>query len=312
MGQHLCVDVPVEVVAFLDDRAPGRRVLLDEWQAVLAGLSVPAAVEAVDLNRSLGVVFEKLVGLDLAVVPPYDGLFDFLDAADRQALLQGLGYRQTAGSHDSWRRHSVCRIPIDDGQRAAVERCARMQTFVELHRRYPHSRSERQTFGALWREATAADGERLAPWLLALWETYLRYGQQPLRALGNLMAVNEMLLPGVGEVDFIVGSTVIDVKVTSNPAAALLHGLDQLLFYVLLDVDYRHQLDRIGIYEGWRGRVLTSPIHTALGLDDPDGVAAVRRDFHTELRDLVVGRRRWYEEQIGAVRGNASATKRTE
>jgi hypothetical protein len=291
------VGPPNDVVQFLDRRLSHRRQILAGWEETLRSLPGQPLHLASHLYRGLGTLFELLVGLDLAATPPRSELLDFLDDTDRAALLSGLGYhRATTGT---WQRPRPCQPPADDNQKAALRILAGLDTAIEVHFHNPRmpSAQRRTLMAALAQYGVPRQTDALMPGLVSLWDTHLRHGRRHLASLGALAAVAPVLAPGYGVADLIVGTTLIDIKVLTHPADELDGCLDQLLFYLILDHQDTYRLTDLGIYLGWQGGLLTTPLHNITGLPDRLRLADLRADFHDQFADTLAFRSAWYEHQ---------------
>lgn len=194
-----------------------------------------------------------------------------------------------------------CEPPADDQQQAALRILAGLELAIEVHFTNPRMRSEqrRGLMAALTHHGFRRQSGDLVPGLLSLWDTHLRHGRRQLTGLGDHVVVAPVLAPGYGTADLVIGTALVDVKVLTSPADDLHACLDLLLFYLLLDSQDTYRLSRLGVYLGWQGGLLSTPLNGITGLPDRDHLTGLRSEFHDQFADTIAARRTWYEQQAG-------------
>ncbi|WP_218159839.1 hypothetical protein [Lentzea albida] len=105
------------------------------------------------------------------------------------------------------------------------------------------------------------------------WAAYLDRGRPGLLSLGDRVIVAPEMAIGYGVADLVVGRTLVDVKLAVEPSQKdVAAWLRQLLGYVLLDRFDTFRCDRVAIYCGRHGQVLSWPL-TALLISAASGPA---------------------------------------
>ncbi|WP_163568803.1 hypothetical protein [Fodinicola feengrottensis] len=132
--------------------------------------------------------------------------------------------------------------------------------------------------------------------LTIAWKQYCELGWAAWARLGNPVYADVVLSPTGRRADLVAGSTLIDVKVTRHTEES--HAkmwLDQVLFYLFRDVDDRYKLDRLGVYLGWTGQLLTVTVDEVLAhlVDDRAASHELRADFYAVIKDDEEEQKRW-------------------
>jgi hypothetical protein len=86
--------------------------------------------------------------------------------------------------------------------------------------------------------------------------------------------------------DLVLGGTLVDIKTYVDPGTSLAMFLDQLLGYVLFDVEDRFAIRSIGIYLSWQAELLTMPLEEVLSLasgQDAFDLREARRVFRERV-----------------------------
>lgn len=96
--------------------------------------------------------------------------------------------------------------------------------------------------------------------LTHLWQGYLRHGRVAIRDLGERVLISAELVPSFAVIDLVVGRTIIDVKVSASADDQLDTWLNQILGYLLVDRHHVLLADRIGLYLGCQGLLLTTGV----------------------------------------------------
>ncbi|RSM35742.1 hypothetical protein DMB66_60415, partial [Actinoplanes sp. ATCC 53533] len=99
-----------------------------------------------------------------------------------------------------------------------------------------------------------------------LWHTYVTRGHPAMARLGGPRVIRPVFDEAFAIGDLVLGGTLVDVKTYLEPAPSMGAFVDQLLGYVMCDVEDRFAIRSIGIYLAWQGELLHLPLDTALSL----------------------------------------------
>jgi hypothetical protein len=122
--------------------------------------------------------------------------------------------------------------------------------------------------------------------LATLWHTYVTRGYAAISELGGPRIIRPVFDDAFAIGDLVIGGTLVDVKTYLEPALSMGAFVDQLLGYVLCDVEDRFVIRSIGIYLAWQGELLHLPLDTALNLASGQAsfdLPAARRAFQQQI-----------------------------
>lgn len=297
---------------FLDEYLPNRQVVARQWLDELGSRDVTGPTSKAD---RVGKAFELRVGLDLAGSPGRWPALEFLAPDDYKHVLEAAGFLPWPHSDDfpdtgtidpllrTWYRE---RRPgsLDSHERHTLRLLSIAAVADQLAHKLPDSYTVEQRRASLlpfrdkWFDPTVLDDLR------ALWTDYLATGREQLLGIGaeDHVLVSPVIVPAFATADLVVGSTLVDVKVSANHATEMAAWLDQVLGYWLLDRWNGLHIDRLGLYCARHTKVVS------LSVDDILRKSTSRTvDIHT-LREKLTERLR--DDLEGAAK--AETTRRYE
>lgn len=256
-----------ELVKFLDERLPYRTDVAHMWLAEMG-----AAAEnrgSADLDR-VGMAFELRVGLDLANRAGWWPVLEFLRPDDYQFVLEAAGFAAGPPGCESldtattdpvlrtWERASRPEA-IDDIEMQVLRVLARVVAMNQVAYKLPDFftvERRRRDFAQI---GSAEPRPGMVEDLCGLWQDYLDRGRSQLLALGagDRVIVGPEIVPSFATADLVVGSTLVEVKVSTKHETMMPWWLNQALGYVLLDRWDVLRIDRLGIYSARHGRLVS-------------------------------------------------------
>lgn len=282
---------------FLDDHLPHRGEIATAWRDELGDtysdnkFSDPVIV---------GQAFERRIGLDLADHGGWWPILNFLGAENYASLLEASGFvlhsnsvegRDTGTTDPVLRRWERAYRPdvIDEKQLDALRLLAHVVTMVQVDHKLSDFftvEDRRGMLGPLRRADLEPDVDDLS----SLWQRYLDNGRRQMLSLGvhDRVLVGPVIVPTFAEADLVVGSTLVEIKVSTKHESEMLAWLNQILGYVLLDRWNGLRVDHIGIYSARHGRLLTvslAELVTRSRHGHPIKVEALRNELRRALRD---------------------------
>ncbi len=276
----------------LRDLLPERGQLVATWTDQLAqDVEVRTPLDWAK-RAGVGAAFEWRLGFDLADTVPYADVLDLIPAAEAARLLASAGYSPGHGSpdarFDAWTKTPAAATVGPD---ADLDRDVWFAASFAEHTRKarPANHEQWRGFYSLLRRALLETDATVdvVDAMGALWLTYAQRGRQSLLALGHPRIIRPVFDDAFAVGDFVLGSTLVDVKVYVDPRASLHQFLDQLLGYVLFDDTDEFGIEAIGVYLGWQGRLLVTSLdevwRTATGRRS-FAPAAARRAFRAAVR----------------------------
>lgn len=288
---------------FLHDRFPARDALVAVWNAQVQRL--PPVVTALDggARAAVGGAIEWCIGLDLADTVPYADVFDMVPREEAARVLQAAGLELVVGSSDDgglgvWRRPETW-VPSEPASGLLRDAWILCQYAGILQRlRKPEPEQWRQSYH-LWLTMLGNQDHDpdVAEALETLWHNYVTSGHAAIAQLGRPRVIRPVFDEAFAIGDLVLGGTLVDVKTYLEPAPSLGAFVDQLLGYVLCDVEDRFAIRSIGIYLSWQAELLYLPLNAALriasGQTSFDLIAA-RRAFQHQIAPEVE-RSRFYK-----------------
>jgi hypothetical protein len=133
--------------------------------------------------------------------------------------------------------------------------------------------------------------------LETIWHTYVTRGHPTMARLGGPRVIRPVFDEAFAIGDLVLGGTLVDIKTYLEPAPPIGAFVDQLLGYVLCDVEDRFAIRSIGIYLAWQGELLHLPLNTALSLASGQpsfDLPTARRAFQQKIAPAVE-RSRFYK-----------------
>jgi hypothetical protein len=278
---------------FLNERLPHRAVIVAPWADRIAALPEVVTSLPGHSRAAVGSAFDRRIGFDLADATPFPDVLNLIPTAEAERILTaaGLEPHPPAQASDTnlgmWRRRPAW-IPPDIDE--ALDRdCWYLSQYARLLRRLrsPDPAASRSFYTALRQDVYRGDPQTEAVTAMGtLWRTYLNQARDRLLQLGRPRIISPVFDDSFAVGDLVLGSTLIEIKTYVDPVDALGSFLNQLLGYVLFDVDDRYAIDAIAVYLAWHGQVFTMPLaevlSTASGQSAFD-LDAARRDFRREV-----------------------------
>jgi hypothetical protein len=114
-------------------------------------------------------------------------------------------------------------------------------------------------------------------------------GYDQLATLGGPVTVALLFVQAWADGDLVLGSTLVEVKVTKNPLPLRDAWLDQLLGYTLLDRGDWYGLEQVAVFLGRQARLVAWPLAEllpALTGDPQVTLAELRAEFHGLLERI--------------------------
>jgi len=234
--------------AWLSRNFPQQRALCAEIGTDLRS-HTPIPVDVAD-KSFLGNLMEYAIGLSLCDRPPYLDQFRLL-GEDRAARLLGCAGYQKDGTADrnSWWRGAL--TPAPAGVFLAAYRLAQVNEFLNPRwagRPDPEiiARILERDPGALPRHGGETNFERLA--FGDLWTSYTGGFYAALRSYGTATA-KVLLLNGLRQADFFVGTTILEVKSGRlDQGLYLTQLINQMISYALLARFDGHPVTHVAAY----------------------------------------------------------------
>lgn len=230
-----------------------------------------------DAATRFGLAMEWAINFDLANEVPYQAELDAFraDGGDRAAKLVASAGFSFIGDADSasspWSRWARTYRPSDRPDQEAMELLAGCWSIIEiielLHR--PHFAepggilTKREFWEGMYEPTTAA------PWMAGPWNAFRTLGRPQLDALGQPVDIGIKLIDRYATADLLLGSTMIDIKCSTDPSPKLTEWLPQVVAYALLARD--RSVHRVGIYLVRQARLITWELEELLpgaNLDD--------------------------------------------
>jgi hypothetical protein len=259
---------------FLQEHLPARSRVLAIWADQVG--RQPQVVTALDwgARAAVGGAIEWRIGLDLADSTPYLDVLTMLPDLEVARILTTAGLQPPAPPDVAagqefgvWCRpdHWAPGETHDQLLRDAWLLCQ----YAGLLRRVrePDPVQWRSLHRILWDTVGGSDlvGDVLGA-LHVLWRAYVTRGRDRLLALGRPRVIRPVFDDAFAVGDLVLGGTLVDIKTYVDPGASLATFLDQLLGYVLFDVEDRFAIRSVGIYLSWQADVLTMPLEELLRL----------------------------------------------
>jgi hypothetical protein len=240
------------------------------------------------------------IGLDVATRPAPWPLLSYLPIEDCAALLSAVGFEHThvgslppSGTSDPmlmhWSRDHEHQ-PDAQHMRQALATCLDL---VEL-RKFAHKRGDtitvderRSWFIAIVEQGRLSSNTEMLNALLHAWTGYLEHGQRVVRALGERAIIAPELAGGFGIADLVVGSTLVEVKMSAEVEKNVDQWLRQLLGYLLLDHHNALGIETVAVYAGGQGLLLTcsvAEVLTSASVGPRPQLTTLRDEFAIELR----------------------------
>lgn len=278
---------------FLNDRLPHRATITAMWADTIAALPMVETSLPGHARAAVGSAFDRRIGLDLADTTPTPDLLNLLPPTEAQRILTAAGLEPhppapaTDGNLDAWRRRPEW-IPPDADEKLDRD-CWYLSQYASLLRRV-HS-LDPLAFPGLYttvrQDLYRDDPQTEAVTAMGtLWRTYLTQVRDRLLQLGQPRVISPVFDDAFAIGDLILGSTLVEIKTYVDPVDALGSFLNQLLGYVLFDVDDRYVIDAIAVYLTWHGHLLTMPLTEVLRIASGQptfDLATARRDFRREI-----------------------------
>jgi hypothetical protein len=133
--------------------------------------------------------------------------------------------------------------------------------------------------------------------LETLWHSYVTRGHPTMARLGGPRVIRPVFDEAFAIGDLVLGGALVDVKAYLEPASSMGAFVDQLLGYVLCDVEDRFAIRSIGIYLAWQGELLHLSLDTVLSLASGQpsfDLRAARQVFQQQIAPAVE-RSRFYK-----------------
>jgi hypothetical protein len=225
---------------------------------------------------------EWAINFDLASEVPYQAELEAFraDGGNRAAhLVASAGFSLLDGSDSAsapWSRWARTHRPSDRSDNEAMKLlagCWSLTEIIDLLHRPPYAEpggilTKRRFWEDMFEPITEA------PWLAGHWDAYRRFGRAQLDALGQPVDVGLKLIDRYATADLLLGSTMIDIKCSTDPGPKLTEWLRQVVAYALLVRD--RSVHRVGIYLVRQARLITWDLAELLpGVDLDDA----RREF---------------------------------
>ncbi|ALG06246.1 hypothetical protein AOZ06_04260 [Kibdelosporangium phytohabitans] len=203
--------------------------------------------------------------------------------------------------HWSRTHHPVC---LDDAQRAVLTTCLDLASFRQPMHRWGETKTvdaRRAFFAAMVGEDEYGHDAHLLDAFAHCWTAYLTRGRPRLTALGDRAIIAPELGSGFGIADLVIGNTLVDVKLATQPTTtAVQTWLRQLLGYVLLDHHNALRIDAIAVYSGHNAQLVTYSLPRLLAVASPGttpDLNALRTDFQQALRTELDNYVAWKERE---------------
>lgn len=291
-------DPPSTLNRFLDKHLPHRADITAAWLTELqAALWTPLSVS--HGADDIGCVLEMRIGLDVATRPAPWPLLSYLPIEECATLLSAVGFEHTrvgslppSGTSDPmlmhWSRDHEHQ-PDSQDMRQALATCLDL---VELQK-FAHKRGdtitvdERSWFIAIVEQGRLSSNTEMLNALHHAWTGYLEHGQRVLRGLGERAIIAPELAGGFGIADLVVGSTLVEIKMSADAQKNIDQWLRQLLGYLLLDRHNALSIETVAVYAGGQGLLLTCPVAEVLksaSVGPTPQLTALRDEYAVELR----------------------------
>jgi hypothetical protein len=299
----------------LRDLFPAIDILTGEWNFRVQELG-PVVTGLTGGNRAtVGSAIEWCIGLSLADAVPYADVFELIPRDEAARILREAGLQPSSdgltGSSDlgAWHRPALG-TPAEAAPgllRASWMLCQ----YAGLLRRAGVSDPDqwRQSYPmwlSMFDGTLASDSEQA---LRMLWHTYVTRGHSALAQLGGPCVIRPVFDDAFAVGDLVLGGTLVDVKAYLDPGPSIGAFVDQLLGYVLCDIEDRFRIRAIGVYLAWQGELLQLPLDEALALASGQArfdVMAARRAFQQQIAPaLEVSRFYKYRGAVPAPEGDA-------
>jgi hypothetical protein len=216
-----------------------------------------------DAAIRFGLAMEWAINLDLAQEVPYQPELNAFraDGGNRAAQLVAAAGFTSVGNSDSasapWSDWTRSHRPSDRPNHEAMPLLAGCWSVIEiielLHRPHFAESGGLLTKPHVWEDLYEPITE--APWLAGPWDAYRRLGRPQLDALGQSVDVGIKLVDRYATADLLIGSTMIDIKCSIDPAPKFGEWLRQVVAYALLVQD--RPAHRVGIYLVRQARLIT-------------------------------------------------------
>ncbi|MEV5544042.1 hypothetical protein AB0L13_45315 [Saccharopolyspora shandongensis] len=285
---------------FLDAHLSHRGYIEDAWGELVEAAPGP---ECGSLERwdDIGRALELRIGLDLGQRPEPWPLLTYLPPERYSELLAAAGFEPrhadglpSSGTSDpvllDWRAATRPQSPDDRVEHRALATCLDlMEVERQAHKRPRRAVDQRRSWFAVITEDGSLGGDPEARDALGkAWAQYVEQGRAAFQALGDHVLVAPELAGGFGIADFVVGHTLVDVKLTRKPKPPVDRWLRQLLGYLLLDWDNALRLETLAVYAGWQGRMLTCSVDQLLeaaSSGPTPSLTSLRDKFRSVLRN---------------------------
>ena len=252
--------------AWLTRTFPLRHLLCTEIGTEL-GSRTPIRVE-VDDKSFFGQLMELAIGLSLCDQPPYPHLFNVLGEGRTARLLPLAGFQRTSAlgaGLGSWQRSN--RVPEPARFFLAAYRLAQV---VELLNPRWQGRADPDVIARILRRhpnALPRHGDEVAyEWraFADLWTSFSSGFHTALGSYGSAMA-HVALLDGLRYADFLIGTTVLEVKSGRLDRESFrAHLVDQMISYSLLAHHDGYPVTHVAVYAIRSRRLLRFPIRPLL------------------------------------------------
>lgn len=284
---------------FLDKHLPHRADITATWLTELRAapwtpLSVSHGAD------DIGCALEMRIGLDVATRPAPWPLLSYLPIEECAALLGAVGFEHTrvgrlppSGTSDPMLMHWSRNHEHQPGSQDMRQALATCLGLVELQK-FAHKRGDtiavdvrRSWFIAIVEQGRLSSNTEMLGALLHAWTGYLEHGQRVLRALGERAIIAPELAGGFGIADLVVGSTLIEIKMSAGVEKNIDQWLRQLLGYLLLDRHNALGIDTVAVYAAGQGLLLTRPVAEVLksaSVAPTPQLTTLREEFAVELR----------------------------
>ncbi len=264
---HEIADPSSPASHFLAERLPNRSVVTDAWAANLSSRHNPPHPPDWRYRSRAGSAFEMRLGLDLAAEAPYRDVLTMIPPSEAVRVLTAAGLRTDVAVAEAdaqlggWRRTEQWdpSLAPDTVHRDAWH----LSEFAELlHKvKHPNQSQWRRIYSTLQQEMWEGNLDAEAESMMhCLWDRYVHGGREALLGLGERCVVQPVFDDAFAVGDFVLGETLIDVKVYVDPVPALPTFLDQLVGYVLCDGADTFGIRSVGVYLGWQGVLLTASL----------------------------------------------------
>lgn len=248
---------------FLRDSFPARDAIVAVWNAQVQRL--PPVVTELDggARAAVGGAIEWAIGLDLADTVPYADVFDMVAREEAARVLRAAGIQPVAGSSadgglGAWRRPGNW-VPSEPAS-GLLRDAWTLYQYANILRplKAPDPEQWRQSYH-LWLTMLSNQGPSpdVIEALETLWHTYVTRGYAAISELGGPRVIRPVFDDAFAIGDLVLGGTLVDVKTYLEPAPSMATFVDQLLAYVMCDVEDRFAIRSIGIYLAWQGDYCT-------------------------------------------------------